>query len=82
MNNETLLLKDQKRIFDTGICKECWVTPAPMQNGYNLTIHTKTGYSHSVRSQRSPSPKLYKTIDAAASEAKNIGFIGCYVKFS
>lgn len=69
-------LKELKIIFDNGGLKSATIKKAPLMNGYILIIETTNKNVHVMTAQREDSniPRAFKSIDAAISSAKKIGF--------
>lgn len=69
-------LKELKVIFDSGGLKSATIKQAPMMQGYILIAQTTNKSVHVMTSQREESevPRTFKTIDAAAANAKKVGF--------
>lgn len=73
-----------KSIFDAGGLVSATVCRAPLMGGYILSVKTKKGTSHPMTSQRDDAghPRGFKTIDAAVSNARKVGFLTVTVEFS
>jgi len=70
-------LKELKILFDNGGLKTITIKRAPLMNGYILITETVNKNVHVMTSQREESntPRAFKTIDAAAANAKKVGFM-------
>ena len=69
-------LKEMQTAFDAGGLVSVTVVRAPLVGGYMLSVKTKKGIEHPMTSQRDTKghPRGFKTIDAAVSNARKIGF--------
>jgi hypothetical protein len=69
-------LKEMQTAFDAGGLVSVTVFRAPLVGGYMLSVKTKKGSEHPMTSQRDTKghPRGFKTIDAAVSNARKIGF--------
>ncbi|PSU80698.1 plasmid replication protein RepB [Photobacterium phosphoreum] len=69
-------IKEAKLHFDAGQLREAKVINAAMEQGYNLyLIGKRVSDNVFVTAQRSgDNPRVFKTIDAACRNAKEIGF--------
>jgi len=79
-----LELKELKVLFDNGGLKTVTVKRAPLMDGYILIAETVNKNVHVMTSQREESniPRSFKTIDAAAANARKIGFKKISVDFT
>jgi len=77
-------LKQLQIAFDTGGLVSATIVRAVMMNGYILIFKNKKGTDHVMTAQRDTRgvPRSFKTIDAAAANAKKIGFESVTVKLS
>ena len=69
-------LKEMQVVFDAGGFISATVSRAPLVGGYMLTVKNKNGRDTPMTSQRDTKghPRGFKTIDAAVTNAKKIGF--------
>lgn len=69
-------LRDAKLFFDAGGFKSVDVVEAPMGEGYHLSlVGKKTSDTKLLNAQRgNDSPRIFKSIDAACRNAREIGF--------
>ena len=69
-------LKEMQTAFDAGGLVSVTVFRAPLVGGYMLSVKTKKGSDHPMTSQRDTKghPRGFKTIDAAVSNARKVGF--------
>ena len=69
-------LKELKIIFDSGALKSAVVTTVPMKTGYMLIVKDNKNKDNMMTAQRSGKhePRVFKSIDAAVSNAEKIGF--------
>lgn len=77
-------IKEAKIRFDAGGFKSALVTEAVFVSGFNLTLAgAKVSDNVVITSQRGgDEPRLFKSIDAAAKNAREIGFLKVVVQFS
>ncbi|MCC3859114.1 plasmid replication protein RepB [Vibrio parahaemolyticus] len=77
-------IKEAKIRFDSGQYKAAQVVEAVLGDGYHLALQGKKQSDNTmITSQRSgDDPRLFKTIDAAVRNAKDIGFLKIEVVFS
>lgn len=82
--DEFMELKEMQTVFDAGGLTSATIARAPMMNGYILIVKNKKGTDHVMTAQRDTRgvPRSFKTIDAAAANAKKIGFESVTVKLS
>ncbi len=73
MKNEPLELRELKLLFDAGALKSATIVSAPLSEGYQLLLSGKNAH-HAFKGQRDEHTRTFKTIDAAAKSARNIGF--------
>lgn len=60
--------------FDAGNLLAAEVHPAPMEPGYIIQLRHRQGGVEPMSVARSPRVKVYRTADAALSDARKIGF--------
>lgn len=69
MKRETAML-----YFEAGLLTGCEVQPAPMDEGYVLELRHRDHGKQLLSVAREARTKVYKTLDAAATDARAIGF--------
>lgn len=68
-------LSDMRLLFDAGSLTRCTIKHAALQGGYILYVSNYRNEIRVMASQREPNePRSFKTIDAAISAARQIGF--------
>ena len=75
-------LKEMKLLFDAGALASCYIKHAVMQSGYILVVQRNKraiadggdAVEHLHGQRDLESPRTFKTIDAAVSTAREIGF--------
>lgn len=69
-------LNQLKEVFDAGSLKSAVITLAAMQKGYNVLFINTKDKAISMTAQRSvdESPRVFKTLDAAAASIEKVGF--------
>ncbi|EHK2887721.1 plasmid replication protein RepB [Vibrio parahaemolyticus] len=77
-------IKDAKIFFDAGRFQSVDVIEAPMGEGYHLSlIGKKVADNQLVSAQRGNGcPRVFKSIDAACRNAREIGFVTIEVHLS
>lgn len=64
-----------KLLFDAGALMACKVVPAPMDGaGHLMSIQWRDGNEEPLETARNNQPRLFRTLDAAANQARVIGF--------
>jgi len=64
-----------KTLFEAGAVMACTVIPAPMEGaGYLMQIQRRDGQEEALETARKGEPRIFRTLDAAANQAKVIGF--------
>lgn len=63
-----------KTVFDAGGLISAVICRAPLGVGYILIVKSKAKKDIIMSSQRDESPRVFKTVDAAARNAEKIGF--------
>ena len=62
-------------LFEAGTLMACRVVPAPLEGaGYIMELETRQGGSEALETTRKGQVRVFRTLDAAANEARNIGF--------
>ena len=67
-------LYELKNVFDAGGLVSATVSKAVLDKRFILIFKTKSNSSVVMTSQRESTPRLFKTIDAAVTNAHKIGF--------
>jgi len=67
-------LYELKNVFDAGGLTSVTVARAVLSGEYILIFKNKNNQSICMSSQRSETPRTFKTIDAAARNAEKVGF--------
>lgn len=69
-------LSAMRKLFKDGLLKEAIVAPAPMQReAWVLTVIRSDGSSEYMTIARTTRHKVYKSLDAAHSDAREVGFM-------
>lgn len=69
-------------LFDSGVLSKATITPNIMGGGYIVTVDTKNNKQYVISGQRSKGePRVFKSIDAAAKNANEIGFRQATIDF-
>lgn len=71
-----------KTLFDEGLLIEAIVEPAPMeQDRWVMTFNKSSGNTELITKARDDKPKIYKRINGALQDAKEIGFKQVVIRF-
>ena len=69
-------LSEMRKLFQAGALKEAIVAPAPMQRAaWVLTVVRTDGSLEYITIARTDRHKVYKSLDAAHSDAQKVGFM-------
>lgn len=61
--------------FEAGGLTICRIVPAPMAGaGYLMELEDRSGVARSLETTRKGQTRVFRTLDAAANEARTIGF--------
>lgn len=64
-----------KVLFEAGAVIACRVIPAPVDGaGYMMELESRQGGSEALETTRKGQTRVFRTLDAAANEARLIGF--------
>jgi hypothetical protein len=58
--------------FSKGIIAKIYITPAVLEEGYQIVLHEKTGFNGSVLETAIGKPKVYKSLNSANSDIMRI----------
>ena len=76
-------LKDLKMLFDSGVLIKAIITTNIMGDGFIVSISAKNNKHYVVSGQRTKGePRVFKSIDAAAKNATDIGFREVLISFT
>lgn len=76
-------LKELKILFDNGVLKRPIITRNVMGEGYIVNVDAKNNNHYCISGQRTKGePRVFKSIDAAAKNAHDIGFKQVLIDFN
>ena len=75
-------LKELRMLFDSGVLIKAIITKNIMGDGYIVSIDGKNNKHYVISSQRTKGePRVFKSIDAAAKNANDVGFQTVTISF-
>jgi hypothetical protein len=67
-------LSEMRILYEGGALAHAILAPAPADTGFILIVKRKDGKEETMSTTKSERHKIYKSLDAASTDAKRIGF--------
>ncbi|MFK4136645.1 plasmid replication protein RepB [Pseudomonas luteola] len=67
-------LAEMRILYECGALTEATLAPAPMEPGFIMVVKRRDGKEEIMSVTKGDRHKIYKSLDAASSDAKRVGF--------
>lgn len=67
-------LSELRMLYECGALANATLAPAPMESGFIMIVKRMDGKEETMSTTKSERHKIYKSLEAASSDVKRIGF--------
>ncbi|KPZ12408.1 MULTISPECIES: hypothetical protein [Pseudomonas syringae group genomosp. 2] len=67
-------LSEMRILYECGALAHATLAPSPMESGFIMIVKRKDGKEETMSTTKGERHKIYKSLEAASTDAKRIGF--------